>query len=55
MMIKRILNFDKTDWKHVSFLFFNMVKQFIIMDYQESKEAWYFLKLHLMYDSNRVE
>lgn len=53
-MLKRILNFDKQDWKHVRFLFGNMIKQWILMDYNESKEAWIFLKLHFTYDSKRV-
>lgn len=52
-MIKRILNFDKEDWKHCWWLFRNMIKQFILMDFKESEEAWLLLKLHLSYDSDR--
>ncbi|AEO93491.1 gp232 [Bacillus phage G] len=54
-MIRRMLNYDKKDWNHVRFLFFNMIKQFFLLDFKESKEAWYFLKLHLTHDSNRVD
>jgi hypothetical protein len=53
-VIKRIFNFDKKDWKHVGFLFFNMIKQFFKGDLHESKEACYWLKFHLTYDSKRV-
>lgn len=51
---KRTRDFDKQDWKHVRWLFGNMIKQFIICEYGEAKEAFYFLKLHLTHDSTRV-
>lgn len=54
-MLKRILNFDKHDWAHVRFLFFNMIKQFFKGDLHESREAYYWLKLHLTYDSKRIK
>ena len=50
---KRVLNFDKQDWKHIIFLFTNMIKQWFLMDYNESKDAWIFLKLHFTHDSDR--
>lgn len=53
-MWKRIINFDKQDWKHVRFLFFNMIKQFFNGDLQESKEAYYWLKFHFNNDSKRI-
>lgn len=54
MVLKRLRSYDEHDWKHVRFLFWNMIKQFIIFEYGEAKDAFYFLKLHLLYDSERV-
>lgn len=54
-MIKRLFKFDEKDWKHVKFLFHNMFKQFFKGDLHESKEAYYWLKLHLTYDSKRID
>lgn len=55
-MIKRLINFDKQDWDHVSFLFTNMMKQlFVKFNWHETKESYIWLKIHLMYDSHRVK
>jgi len=53
-MIKRILHFDKQDWKHCWWLFRNMIKQFILLEFHESEEAWFWLKIHLTNDSKRM-
>lgn len=53
-MLKRILNFDKQDKKHCWWLFKNMIKQFLLFEFAESKEAWLLLKFHLTYDSHRM-
>lgn len=53
-MIKRIMRFDKKDWEHCSWLFKNMIKQFWLCKFEESYEAWCFLKLHLMHDHKRL-
>jgi len=53
-MLKRILNFDKQDWKHMRFLFFNMFKQFFKGDLHESRESFIWMKIHLSYNSNMV-
>lgn len=36
------------------FLFKNMVKQFILGNFSESKEAYYWLSVHLSYKSKRI-
>lgn len=55
-MIRRILNFDKQDWKHMSFLFANMFKQFFIeFNWHEVKDSYYWIKIHLSYDSKKVK
>jgi len=55
-MIKRIWNFDDGDWNHIWWIFKNMVKQFFVeCDWHETKESWYFLKLHLCYDHKRID
>lgn len=54
-MLKRILNFDKNDWKHISCLFKNMIKQFIFGDFHEAREALYWIQIHLNYDSNKIK
>lgn len=51
----QIINFDKQDWKHVWWLLKNMIYQFTIGDFEESKEAWYWLKMHCTYPSNRID
>jgi len=55
ILIKRIMNFKEEDWKHVGFLFLNMLKQFFNGDIQESKEAFYFMRLHFTNDSQLVD
>ena len=52
-MIKRIINFDKEDWKHIWWLFKNMIKQFMLFNFKESHEAFLWIKIHLMYDNRR--
>jgi hypothetical protein len=52
-MIKRVMKFDKQDWKHCWWLFRNMIKQFLLLEFAESYEAWLLLKLHITYDSNK--
>jgi len=54
-LIKRIFGFDKQDWKHLRFLLINMIKQFIKGNFHESKEAYYWIKIHLSYDSKRLD
>ena len=54
-MVKRVLNFDKQDWDHVSTLFFNGIKQFLKGDVEQSREAFYFMKLHFEFDSHKRE
>lgn len=54
-MIKRIMNFDKKDWKHVSWLFRNMIKDFWLCNFEDSHESWLFLKLHLTHDHTRLK
>jgi hypothetical protein len=53
-LIKRVLSFEKHDWKHVWFLFKNMVTQFIKGDLHESKDAFMWIKIHFTYDSQKV-
>lgn len=53
-MFKRIIKFDKKDWLHIRFLLGNFLKQLLKCDFAESKEAFYWVKLHVFYDSKRV-
>lgn len=51
-MLNRILKFDTRDWKHMRFLFLNMLNQlFIKFDYHEAKESYIWMKIHISYDS----
>lgn len=52
-MIKRVIGFDKDDWKHIRFLAVNMFKQFCKGDLLESKDAFYWILVHLTYDSKK--
>jgi hypothetical protein len=54
-MIKRILNFTKDDWTHLSWLFKNMIEQFLLADFHEAKEAYYWIIIHLSYDSKKIK
>jgi len=55
-MIKRIWKYDKNDWKHIGWLFRNMLKQFFFeANPKEAKEAWYWILMHLSNDSERKE
>jgi hypothetical protein len=54
-LIKRILNFDKKDWKHILWLLKNSVIQLFKGNLSESKEALYWVKIHICYDSHRVK
>lgn len=53
-MIKRIIRFDSQDWKHCAWLFKIMIKRFWLCEFEESYEAWLFLKLHLTHDHTRL-
>lgn len=53
-VLKRLRSYDEHDWRHVRFLFKNMFKQLVVGEYGEAKDAFYFLKLHLTHDSERV-
>jgi hypothetical protein len=54
-IIKRVLNFDKDDWKHCHWLFRSMVKKFFILEFNDAYESWLFLKLHLTHDSKKLK
>lgn len=54
-MIKRILKFKADDWKHIWFLFKNMIVQFLKGDFLEAKDAWYWIRIHVEFDSKRVK
>lgn len=55
-MLIRVCKFDRQDWKHIGFLLKNMLNQlFVKYNWHEAKEAYIFIKIHLSYDSTRVE
>lgn len=54
--INRILKFDKQDWRHIRFLLKSLIIQFFIKhNWHETKDTYYWIKIHVMYDSERVE
>jgi hypothetical protein len=53
-MIRRVMKFDKQDWKHVWWLFRLMVKSFFLFRFNDAEEAWIFLKLHFTHDHTRM-
>jgi hypothetical protein len=53
--MKQIKNFNKDDWKHIWWLFGNMIKQFILGNWNESKDAYYWIKIHCTYESKKVK
>ncbi len=54
-MIKRILRYDTDDWKHIAFLIGVILKGFWQGDLSAMVDGWWFLKIHLLYDSYRVK
>lgn len=42
-------------WSHFWFLFKVMIRQFVLGNLPESKEAYYFLKIHMTYNSKRIK
>lgn len=55
-MIKRIWKFDNKDWNHIRFLFKNLFVQALIkFNWHETKETCWWIRIHLSYDSERVE
>lgn len=54
-MIKRILKFNKQDWRHIGWLLKGLIKNFIKCDYHEFMECYYLIKLHMSYDCKMKE
>jgi|GEM_PF-2460130 len=54
-VIKRVSHFDNRDFKHIGWLFGVMVKKFIKGELTEAEDAWIFIKMHLEYDSTRID
>lgn len=52
--LKRIWNFEEHDIQHISWLFKNMIKQFFLMNFHDAKESYYWIKIHLSYDSKKL-
>lgn len=54
-IMRRIYYFDRQDWKHVMTLFLNGIKQFFLLNWEESKEAFIWIKIHMSYDSTKIK
>ncbi len=55
-VVKHILfDLDFKDWKHVFWLFVDMIKQFILLDYHDAHESYCLIKFHLKYHNERIE
>lgn len=54
-MIKRLMKFNLNDWRHIVFLLNNAAKNIHKGDYLEAKDALYWIRIHLTYDSNKVK
>ena len=54
-MIKRIINFKKDDWKHISWLLKTMTKNFIKGDLNGIIEGFYLIRLHLSHDCKIIK
>lgn len=52
-MIKRMLKFDRKDWKHIISLFINAIKQLILGNFYEYRESLWLMRIHLTHDSIR--
>jgi len=53
-MIKRVLSFDREDWRHVGYILRHMLKAIIQAEVGEVIEGYYLLKLHFNYDHKRI-
>lgn len=55
-IIARVVRFEKHDWKHLGFLARNLFKQaFIKFDWNEVVDTFFWIKIHLQYDSRKVD
>lgn len=53
-MLKRIINFDKRDWKHVWWLFTKILNGWYNGNLNQIVDAYYWIRIHLEYDSKQV-
>jgi hypothetical protein len=53
-IIKRIIQFDNKDWKHISWLISMMFKGWWNGDWKQIVESWFWLRIHLEYDSKKI-
>jgi len=53
-MINRIMHFKKHDWKHIFWLVKSIFRGFIDGDIDRMVEAWWFIRIHLEYESHLV-
>lgn len=55
-MMKRIIGFKKHDWQHLMFLVKNIFNQaFIKFNWNEVVDTFFWIKIHLQYDSEKVD
>lgn len=53
-MIKRLINFNTKDWKHLGWLFKGLCKNFITCNYADFMECYYLIRLHLCHDNKII-
>lgn len=53
-MLKRIINFNKRDWRHVLWLIADLIKQLFMCKFSEVRECVFLILIHLKYDSKRL-
>jgi hypothetical protein len=54
-MFDRIISFNNDDWKHISFLCKIIIKGLLTSNTKDAVDGWWFLKIHLFYDSKRIK
>lgn len=46
---------SREDFRHVGWLFRNMIRQAWAGDFHEAREAYYWILIHLSYESKRID
>ena len=53
-MLKRIINFNRKDWKHLWWLFTRIVNGWYNGNLEQMVDAYCWILIHLKYDSKRL-
>jgi hypothetical protein len=53
--VKRVKGFEEHDWRHLRWLLRTGIEELFKGNFHEVRESYYWIRIHLSYDSRRVE